>query len=92
MQILKVQRKSTEANTELQFQFDNLGLKFLVKNFTEGDIYVGFLKETGKEDRVLIPENTAQVISGMTVRGCSTVYILPTETSDKGVEVQCLRW
>lgn len=40
--ILKVQRKPTEAGVELQFNYDNPGLEFLVKNFSNGDIYVGF--------------------------------------------------
>lgn len=44
MDVLKVQRKATAVNVdvELKFQFDNTGLEFLVKNFTEDDIYVGF--------------------------------------------------
>lgn len=40
--ILKVQRKPTEAGVELQFNYDNPGLEFLVKNFSNGDIYIGF--------------------------------------------------
>lgn len=90
--ILKVQRKPTEAGVELQFNYDNPGLEFLVKNFSNGDIYVGFEPGGGKSSMPLIPSETAQIISSMTVQGCSTVYVVPDETSDKGVEVQCLRW
>lgn len=37
------------VNVELKFQFDNTGLEFLVKNFTEDDIYVGFKAGESKE-------------------------------------------
>ena len=50
------------------------------------------LNRGGKSSMALIPSETAQIISSMTVQGCSTVYVVPDETSDKGVEVQCLRW
>lgn len=49
MDVIKVQRKATTANTELKIQFDNTGRKFLVKNFTEDDIYVGFKAGESKE-------------------------------------------
>ena len=90
MSVLKVQRKPTEANTKLDFQFDNPGLEFLVKNFTDGDIYVGV--EAIKERMILIPAETAQVVACMTTQGDDTLYVIPTITSEKGVEVQCLRW
>lgn len=92
MDVIKVQRKATTANTELKIQFDNTGRKFLVKNFTADDIYVGFKAGESKEKRILIPAETAQVIAGMTVHGCDTVYVLPMATHGKGVEVQCLSW
>ena len=40
--ILKVMRKATTAGEELTFDFGYIGRKFLIKNLTEGDIYVGF--------------------------------------------------
>lgn len=90
MSVLKVQRKPTEANLKLDFQFDNPGLEFLVKNFTDGDIYVGV--EAIKERMILILAETAQVVVCMTTQGCDTLYVIPTAVSEKGVEVQCLRW
>lgn len=92
MDVIKVQRKATTANAELKFQFDNTGLEFLVKNFTEDDIYVGFKAGESKEKRILIPAGTAQVVAGMAIRGSDTVYVLPMATHGKGVEVQCLSW
>ena len=40
--ILKVIRKVTTAGEEQAYDFDYIGRRFLVKNLTEGDIYVGF--------------------------------------------------
>lgn len=94
MEKISIQRKATIADTELQFDLVAMGLNYmvsgsyLIKNFTDGDIYVGFV--SGREKMSLIPAETAQVFSGTMLEG-NILYILPTETSDKGVEVQCLR-
>ena len=42
---LKVQRKSVTSSQATQFLFDVKGTQYIVKNFTEGNIYVA-LKET----------------------------------------------
>lgn len=88
---MKVQRKPTEADTELQFQFNEPGVRFLVKNFTDDDIYVGVEAGTEKDNMILIPTEAAQVIPSADALGCDTVYVIPVSASDKGVEVQCLR-
>lgn len=94
MEKISIQRKATIADTELQFDLVAMGLNYmvsgsyLIKNFTDGDIYVGFVSD--REKMSLIPAETAQVFSGTMLEG-NILYILPTETSDKGVEVQCLR-
>ena len=67
------------------------GLRYLVKNFTEDDIYVGFTAGEDKMARALVPAETAQVFEGQMITG-SIMYVLPAATSEKGVEVQCLRW
>ena len=95
MEKISIQRKATIADTELQFELVAMGLNYmvsgsyLIKNFTDGDIYAGFVSDD-KEKMSLIPAETAQVFSGTMLEG-NILYILPTETSDKGVEVQCLR-
>jgi len=40
---MDVQRKPTIADTELEFSLSLQGLCYLVKNFTEDDIYIGFV-------------------------------------------------
>lgn len=94
MEKISIQRKATTADTELQFDLVEMGLNYmvsgsyLIKNFTDGDIFAGFVVD--REKMSLIPAETAQVFSGNMIEG-NILYILPTETSDKGVEVQCLR-
>ena len=84
------ERKQTIANAELRFNFKVQGSKYLVKNLTEGDIYVDFIMGKKTNSRFLIPENCAQAIS--INGGYDTVFVYPTATSNKGVEVQCLEW
>lgn len=88
---MDVQRKPTIADTELEFSLSLQGLCYLVKNFTEDDIYIGFVAGEGKTTRALVPAETAQVFEGQMITG-SIMYVLPLATSEKGVEVQCLRW
>lgn len=92
MGVFKMQRKAVTANTEYAFKFDVTGREFLVKNLTEGDIYVGFTSGEDKSQRLLLPAGTAQIITGMTINGSNTIYVFSTVTHGKGVEVQCLSW
>ena len=88
MGVFKMQRKAVTANTEYAFKFDVTGREFL----TEGDIYAGFTAGEKNNERLLIPAGTAQVVTGMTIKGSDTIYIFSTVTHGKGVEVQCLSW
>ena len=96
MEKTSIQRASTTAGTEIQFDLIEMNLNhmvsgsYLIKNFTDGDIYVGFVSGN-KEKMSLIPSETAQVFSGSMIEG-NILYVIPAETSNKGVEVQCLRW
>lgn len=88
---MNVLRKPTTADTELEFPLTLRGLRYLVKNFTEDDIYIGFTAGEDKTARALVPAETAQVFESQMITG-DTMYVLPVATSEKGVEVQCLRW
>ena len=91
-------RQATVANTPIVMKFDVFANVYLVKNLTDGDIYVSFGGGVAsKEKGILIPENCSQIISGLSgsqvqdpARG--VVTILPMTDSEKGVEVQCLEW
>lgn len=90
-------RQATTANTPINLEFDVVGIEYLVKNFTQGDIYVALEKTTNKDDCLLIPSECAQVIAArldtnylQTLKGIMT--IIPDETDKRGVEVQCLKW
>lgn len=83
-----LRRMPSYAGEFAEWVFPAKGYIWLVKNFTDGDIYVG-LTDFDKDKSVLIPPGTAQVVS----LGRTDVLQIYTETaSDKGVEVQCLRW
>lgn len=93
MSKVKVMRQPTSEAT-LIFEFDTASSEFLVKNFTDGDVYASLEKDATKEQSVLIPAQTAQVLQYGTYGGgkSNIVQIIPTATSEKGVEVQCLKW
>ncbi len=90
-------RQATSANTPIKLEFDVAGIEYLVKNFTQGDIYVALEETSNKNDCLLIPVECAQVITARadtnylsTMKGIMT--IIPEETDERGVEVQCLKW
>ena len=92
MSKVKVIRQPTAEET-LIFEFETASSEFLVKNFTDGDIYASLERDATKEQSVLIPAQTAQVLQYGSYGGKSNiVQIIPTATSEKGVEVQCLKW
>ena len=83
-------RKPTTAGTKIKMELPVEGTRFLVKNLTEGDIYAAMKDTEDKDLCVLIPGNTAQVIESK-LAPSKVVSIIPEQTSEKGVEVQCLR-
>lgn len=93
MSKVKVMRQPT-ASATLIFEFEVAASEFLIKNLTDGEIYASLERDATKEQSVLIPAQTAQVLQYGTYGGGKSdlVQIIPTATSEKGVEVQCLKW
>ncbi len=92
---MNIIRQPTKQGEKLTYKFPVKGSKFLVKNFTDGDIEVTF--DSGDKTGILIPENAAQICiigesSGWGLYVRDTIYITAKVESEKGVEVQCLRW
>lgn len=87
-------RAATTSEQALVLEFVYEGKEFLVKNFTEGDVYVALKEGATKEESALIPAQTAQTVirNKNYYAGSNIVQIIPTATSEKGVEVQCLKW
>lgn len=88
-------RSATVEGTPIHFNMPVKGIRFLVKNLTEGDIYVALKKTENKEECLLLPANTAQVVLAnehLYVFGTDVVTVIPDSTSEKGVEIQCLMW
>ena len=92
---LKVQRKSVTSSQATQFLFDVKGTQYIVKNFTEGNIYVALKETQNKTDCILIPSQTAQIVeffNGIYNSDSGIVTVISDENSDTGVEVQCIKW
>lgn len=88
-------RAATISEQALVLEFAHEGKEYLVKNFTDGDVYVALKEGATKEESALIPAQTAQTIvrnKSDYYAGSNIVQIIPTATSEKGVEVQCLKW
>lgn len=91
-----IKRVATTSNSKQTIEFDKVGVEFLVKNFTNGDIFVSLsddIKDTSTAYK--IPSNTAQTcfIDASYLYGTNVVTILPTMTSAlaSGVEIQMTR-
>lgn len=93
MSKVKVMRQPTVSAT-LIFEFEVAASEFLIKNLTDGEIYASLERDATKEQSVLIPAHTAQRLQYGSYGGgkSNIVQIIPTATSEKGVEVQCLKW
>lgn len=92
MNDLKVFRQSTTAEKEIVFEFETNGIEFLVKNLTDADIFVACKQGVEKADRILIPANLCQIITPFPTIHTGEISIIAVQTSEKGVEVQCLKW
>lgn len=93
MSKVKVMRQPT-ASATLIFEFEVAASEFLIKNLTDGEIYASLERDATKEQSALIPAQTAQRLQYGSYGGgkSNLVQIIPTATSEKGVEVQCLKW
>lgn len=93
---LKLIRKAVTANTPVIFEFEAPGICFLIKNLTEGDIYVALKSGATKEESALIPRDCAQVLEARRGAGSvdttKIVQVIADTSSEKGVEVQCIHW
>ena len=92
MNDLKVFRQSTIAEREMVFEFETSGIEFLIKNLSDADIFVACKQGVEKADRILIPANSCQIIMPFPTIRTSEISIIAAQTSEKGVEVQCLKW
>lgn len=93
---LKLIRKAVTANAPVIFEFEAPGICFLIKNLTEGDIYVALKSGATKEESALIPRDCAQVLEARRGAGSvdttKIVQVIADTSSEKGVEVQCIHW
>lgn len=87
---MKVQTKAVTAGAPVKFQFDVSGSRFLIKNFTRGTLTCAILGET-----IHIPANTSQMVATKLVPQSlqdytDTITVTAEDSSDLGVEIQCM--
>ena len=97
MEDLKIIRKSIVANEANKFEFDIKGMEFVVKNFSDTDIYVAFKNTTTTSEMIKIPAKSGQVCvrnktQGSTSSGNSSKDVYVYATSSGEVEIQCLKF
>lgn len=88
-----VKRKSCEAGEQTEFTFQQDGCQFLVKNFTESDIYVTLDKIFSKDKAIKIPTMAYQIIaSKYDKKDLMTKKIIVLADEIGEVEVQMILW
>lgn len=90
-------RKSVAAGAATEFKFGVRSCVFLVKNMTEGNVFVSFGENPGSTDKmILIPPGTWQrhvcLLDSGELASCDTVFVVGSGDPGDGVEVECLRW
>ena len=96
---LRMMRQAVAENQTVVFDFERPFLRAIVKNLTEGNIYVQPLEEEGeeqtKEESILIPPQCSEIIFaneyGASIQ-FRQVSVIAEVTSDEGVEIRCTRW
>ena len=93
MSKVKVIRQPTAEET-LIFEFETASSNFWLRILRMVIFTQSLERDATKEQSVLIPAQTAQVLQYGSYGGgkSNIVQIIPTATSEKGVEVQCLKW
>lgn len=93
---MKIIRNPTTADGTVTYNFDVAGYRFLIKNFTDGDIYAALKTGATKAESALIPSGCAQILVANDfdkyAERTDTVQVIADTASDKGVEVQCIRY
>lgn len=91
MSKVKVIRQPTAEET-LIFEFETASSEFLVKNFTDGDVYASLEKDATKEQSVLIPAQTAQRLQYGSYGGgkSNIVQIIPTVRAERNPSIKSL--
>ena len=90
----RVIRKTLTGSSQ-EYDFGNPGMQFLVKNLSDGDVYVNFEDITNDNTAAsaLIPKETAQVIvtnTGYPKKEFAQIYVKGAGTGD--VEIQMILW
>lgn len=94
---LNMLRKDVADGEATEFQFDQPCCDFLLKNMSEGDVFVSFGElSSSREEMLLIPAGSWQrhvcKDPGGRLASCTSIFVIGTGDVGKGVEVECLTW
>lgn len=91
---MRLIRKECNANEVTKYEFDIKGWDFLVKNFTEGNIYVSLEGDTDKNVMIKLPTLASQICTINTVADSSCdadcVNVIVESTGE--VEIQMIHY
>ncbi len=91
---MKLIRKECNANEVTKFEFNIKGWDFLVKNFTEGNIYVSLEGDEDKSVMIKLPTLASQVCTINTVADntcvANCVNVIAESTGE--VEIQMIHY
>lgn len=90
-------RKFVAAGAATEFKFGVRSCVFLVKNMSEGNVFVSFGENPGSTEKmILIPPGAWQrhvcLLDSGGLASCDTVFVIGSGAPGDGVEVECLRW
>lgn len=91
---MRLIRKECNANEVTKYEFDIMGWDFLVKNFTEGNIYVSLQGDTDTSKMIKIPTLASQVCTINTVADntCDANCVNVIAESTGEVEIQMIHY
>lgn len=88
-------RLDVTADVITTFDFKKKGYKFLIKNFTDDDIYIGINSTDTKDKMLKLPSDKMQYFEiNEDIRseyGVQKLYVIANTTTSQGVEIQCIK-
>lgn len=88
-------RLNVTKDTITTFDFKKKGYKFIIKNFTDDDIFIGVNADDTKSKMIKLPSGKLQYFEiNEDIRseyGVQKLYVIANATATEGVEIQCVK-
>lgn len=86
-------RKNCNKDEVTDFEFNQNGCEFLIKNFTSGDVYVSLDETFNKDKAIKLPTNTYQIVAYKYDKRDFMTKTVKVQAETAGeVEVQMTLW